>query len=113
MRAATLYREGLTLVESVHDQVGLARCLEGLATVAAAQAQGLRAARLGGSAAARRAALGVPLPPSARAAFEGAMAAARAALGEDAFATAWAAGQALSTEQAIAEAIHEAEMVSS
>lgn len=42
--------------------------------------------------------------PAARATYERTVATARAQLGEDAFATAWAAGTALSLDQTIAEA---------
>lgn len=50
--------------------------------------------------------------PATRATYERAMAIARAQLGEDAFATAWAAGQALTLEQAIAFALDGHEAVS-
>jgi len=64
-----------------------------------------RAVRLLGAAAAARVALGTPLPPAERAACERALGAARAHLDEDAFASAWAAGQALTLEQAITDAL--------
>ena len=55
--------------------------------------------------AAQRLAIGVPVPPSARASLERTTAGARAALGETAFATAWAAGEALTPDAATAEAL--------
>jgi hypothetical protein len=79
-----------------------------MAAVASAQGQPARAARLWGAAAARRGALGTPLPPVEHAHYERTVAAARTALGEGAFAAAWAAGQTLPLEQAIAEAAHPA-----
>jgi excisionase family DNA binding protein len=62
------------------------------------------AARLFGAAAVRAIELGEPFLLPARATYERATAAARAALGEDRFATAWAAGQALTPEAADEEA---------
>jgi hypothetical protein len=46
--------------------------------------------------------------PAARATYERAIALARARLGEEAFAAAWAEGRALSLEQALAEALDDA-----
>jgi hypothetical protein len=70
-----------------------------------ARGQVERAAWLYGAAAGLRTALGAPLLPAERALHKRAVADARAALGDDAFAAAWERGQALSLEQAIAEAI--------
>jgi hypothetical protein len=61
-----------------------------------------------GAAAAARAALGAPQPPLERANVEEAVGAARAALGEVAWAAAYAAGGALSLEEAIAEGLDDA-----
>jgi predicted ATPase len=72
------------------------------------QGQAPRAARLGGAAAALREALGIPLSPlqpHLRADHELAMQALRAALGEEVFAAAWAAGRALPLEEAVAQAL--------
>ena len=52
-----------------------------------------------------REALGAPQPPQEQAETEQAVAVARAALGEAAWAAALAAGQALTLEEAIAEAL--------
>ncbi len=49
--------------------------------------------------------IGVPLPPADRADYERRVTAARAALGEETFVTAWAKGQALTLDQAIGEAL--------
>ena len=46
--------------------------------------------------------MGTPIPPVYRAAYERSVAAARAQLGEQAFATAWAEGRTISPEQALA-----------
>ncbi|MBF6592054.1 MAG: hypothetical protein IVW57_16215 [Ktedonobacterales bacterium] len=67
--------------------------------------RGARAARLLGTAAVLREELGTPQPAGERADVDRAVAAARAALGEEAWAAAFAAGQALTRERAIAEAL--------
>ena len=63
------------------------------------------AARLLGAAAALREALGIPVPASEREDHDRAVAATRTALGETAFAAAWAAGRALPVEEAVNEAL--------
>ena len=86
-------------------RAGAPRGLEQLAATAGVAGQGARAARLLGAAAALREALGAPQPPQERTDTEQAVAPARAALGEEAWAAAYAAGRALTLEQAIAEAL--------
>ncbi len=104
-QAITLYKQSLTLYRAMGNRQDAGECLEGLAAVAGAQGQPHYAARLLGAAAALRAAMHTPLPVVDRAAHDRIMAAARTALGDDAFAAAWAAGQALPLEQAIDEAL--------
>jgi non-specific serine/threonine protein kinase len=104
-RAAARYRESLALYIEVQDRLVATRCVEGLGMVAALRGDAARAARLCGAAAARRAELGAPLRAAGRAAVERTTATARAALGEAAFAAAWAAGEGLSLEEAIADAL--------
>ena len=79
--------------------------LEGMARVEAARGRPERAARLLGISAAQREEMGRPLSPFVQADHDHAASAARAAMGEDAFAAAWTAGQAMSLEEAIAEAL--------
>jgi hypothetical protein len=50
--------------------------------------------------------LGCRPPPAAWSTHERAVALARAQLGDEAFAVAWAAGAALALDEAIAEALH-------
>lgn len=104
-QAIILYKQSLTLYRAMGNRQDAGECLEGLAAVAGAQGQPHYAARLLGAAAALRAAMHIPLPVVDRAAHDRIVAAARTALGDDAFAAAWAAGQALPLEQAIDEAL--------
>jgi DNA-binding NarL/FixJ family response regulator len=70
--------------------------------VVAQQGETIWAERLLAAAAALRDSLGVPLPPVCRAEYERSLAAARAQLDEQAFAVAWAEGQSMTWEQALA-----------
>jgi hypothetical protein len=79
--------------------------LEGLARVDGAQGRGIRAAQLWGAAGALREAIHACLPPNERPRYERALAAAQAQLDPATWEAAWAAGQALTPEQAIAFAI--------
>ncbi|HEX6739191.1 MAG TPA: LuxR C-terminal-related transcriptional regulator, partial [Vicinamibacteria bacterium] len=97
--------EALALHEERGARWGVAYCLEGLAVVAGRRGQAARAARLGGAAEGLRAAIGAPAPPAHRAHYAPYLAAARARLGGAAWAAAWAAGRALSPEQAAALAL--------
>jgi tetratricopeptide (TPR) repeat protein len=131
-RAADLYAEALGLLRMLDDKAALAACLDGVAAIAcivtarhphggpigsAAQdgpqaitpARGAleRAARLFGAAASLRDGLGVGEIPADRTLYDSSQAAARAALGDEAFAAAWRAGQAMTVRQAIAYALEE------
>jgi predicted ATPase/class 3 adenylate cyclase len=105
--ATVFYKESLGIYRRTGEQRGIASGLEGLAGVAADDDQAERAARLFGAADALREAIGAPLAPGERADYDRHLAAARAALGEGAFAAAWAEGRALPMEQAIALALDE------
>ena len=104
-RASKLYAESLELMRRFGFRAAAVDCLEGLARVAAMQGRPERAARLLGASAALRDEMGAPLAPASRADHDHAANAARAALGEDAFAAAWAVGQAMSLEEAITDAL--------
>src|SRR5436853_5546825 len=82
--------------------VDIAPTVEGLAVVVAEQGETTWAVRLLAAAAALRGSLGAPLPHVCRAGYERSLAAARAQLGEQAFAVAWAEGQSMTWEQALA-----------
>jgi tetratricopeptide (TPR) repeat protein len=103
--AAAQYRESLAALQAFGAQRAIAECLEGLGWVAQVAGPPERAARLWGAAATVRQATGIPRAPFLVPLHQHAEAAGRAALGEAAFAAAWAAGQALSLEEAIAFAL--------
>jgi len=96
--------QGLTISQTLGDQASIAWCLAGLGSVAALDEEPERAARLWGAAEALRQTIGCRPAPAARATYERLLAEARAQLGDAAFDTAWAEGQALSLDQALAEA---------
>jgi predicted ATPase/transcriptional regulator with XRE-family HTH domain len=105
-RASALLIESLPLAWQRGDRAGVAWCLEGLASVAWAQEQPRRAARLFGAAEALRQTIGVPLPPVERANYKPSLARVCTLLDEATFAAAWAEGQVLTLEQAMAEALN-------
>jgi hypothetical protein len=80
-------------------------CLEGLSRVAGAQGKMERAARLCGVAAAVREDKGWPPPPAKRAEIDRTVAATREALGEEAFAAAWARSNALPLGETIKDTL--------
>jgi hypothetical protein len=109
-------REVVTLGVEQGSPVTAAHALDGLAWVASRRGAAQQAARILGAALARRRAVGLidgrasrnlesPVQRSLR---QEAEAAARAALGEDTFATAFADGEAMSLEQAAAYALDDA-----
>jgi predicted ATPase/class 3 adenylate cyclase/DNA-binding CsgD family transcriptional regulator len=115
-RAVGLHTQALVLYRELSDQWGIIESLEGLAaageqvqqhrttsTVEAGRFR--RAARLLSAAAALRTHTGYPMSLVDCEDVERAAVAARDALGEPAFAAAWAEGRAMTLEQAIAEAL--------
>jgi predicted ATPase/class 3 adenylate cyclase len=110
-RAVTLAREGLALYQAAVDERHYGNGLEVCAILSATQGRTERAARLLGAAAASRARIGMPRSMEGPTAvdIESAVAPGRAALGEEAWAAAFATGQALTLEEAVAEALDEAD----
>jgi len=104
--ATTHLTEALELFKDMRDRAGMAWCLAGLAGAAALGEEPERAAWLWGAAEALRDSIGARPAPAARATRERLMAQARAQLGATAFEAAWAAGQAVSQERALAVAMH-------
>jgi tetratricopeptide (TPR) repeat protein len=103
-RATELFTEALIVDRKTEDKVWIAIDMIGFAGNAGAQ-QPERAARLLGFAQALLDALKVVLEASDRPDYDRIVAAARAQLGEEAFAAAWEAGRSLTLEQAIEEAL--------
>jgi tetratricopeptide (TPR) repeat protein len=110
-RAGDLHAEALTLCRTTGDRRLSVYCLEGLAAVAGAHGQPKRAARLFGAAETMRRLINAPCPPNEQPHYERLVAVARAQLDEEEFAAAWAAGQAVPLEQAIAEALSSQEAI--
>ncbi|HWE63591.1 MAG TPA: hypothetical protein VHB98_17905 [Chloroflexota bacterium] len=100
--------DGIPARHPLGDKPGFAECFEGLAVVAAAIGQPLRAARLFGAAEAVRETIGRPVEIEDRAVHERTIPAVCDALGEEECAAAWAAGRAIPLEQVIAEALGDA-----
>jgi hypothetical protein len=86
------------------DQARVADYLNAIGRLAAARGQWPSAARLLSAATALYHTLGIEQFPDHRGEHEHAVAAARAGLGDEAFAVAWDAGQGLEPENAVAEA---------
>jgi tetratricopeptide (TPR) repeat protein len=106
--AMALCREGLILCQESADRCGVGWLVQVLAGASAAEGMFERAARLMGMADGTLESTGGSLPPLWRDIADRAAAACRAALGEEAFAAAWAEGRAMTLEQAIAYALEEA-----
>jgi tetratricopeptide (TPR) repeat protein len=104
-QAARFYRESLELNRRIQYMPGIVYCLYGFAGISALRGLPERAARLAGAGAALCAAIGLDLPELSAAAYERNIAVARTQLGEEVLAAAWAAGQGIALEQAIAEAL--------
>jgi tetratricopeptide (TPR) repeat protein len=100
--AASLYTESLAIRCETGQKRGIAESLEELAAVANGKGQAEQAARIFGAAATLRHQIGAPIPTGERADYERHVAATRAALGEAAFAAAWAEGEAMTLEEALA-----------
>ena len=103
--ARALLGESLTLRRDMGDKLGIAYSLESLAGLRSEESDPALAARLWGAAAELRRKIDAPFPPNIRAAYDRAVAAARASVGGDAFAAAWAEGSGLTMEEAAALAL--------
>ncbi len=102
--AAAAFADAFEQGHATDNQTGARSRLAGVAVLAVGCGFPEAAARLLGAAEIQTRALGTPFQLPQRTAYERATAAARAALGEDRFAAAWAAGQTLTREAAVAEA---------
>jgi len=109
-RASALFTEGLALFQEFESEGGIAQCLLGFAGVASTTGQGVRAARLCGAVEALLESVGTSiesfLPLDDRIHYDRTIATMHAPLDDAAFAAAWAAGRAMTLEQAITEALN-------
>ncbi|MFE1547450.1 BTAD domain-containing putative transcriptional regulator [Streptomyces sp. NPDC058718] len=104
--ALKLQEEGYATALTSGDPRAVALALEGLASAHAPAGRPRGAALLLGAAAALRSSTGAPLPPAERADVDRTEEAARTALGEAAFAAAFAHGGSLPHATAVSEAAH-------
>ena len=109
--AGTYYRESMALARAHGDTTFLGAGLAAIGTIAADRGEAEQAARLLGAAEAMYQVAGAWSFIAARGQHRQAIDTARAALGEESFAAAWAHGQRLSREQATAEALQAAATV--
>lgn len=100
--------EGIALHQRLHSLLGIAESLEVFAALTATRGQFTRALQLSGAAARLRATIAVPAPPYWQDWLTQQIEPARRALGATASADALAAGAAMTTDQAIAEALRSA-----
>jgi ATP/maltotriose-dependent transcriptional regulator MalT len=99
--ARALLEESLKMSLELDHKWNIARCLEGLAAVAAAQGEPVRAVWFMGAAQALCEAIGTPLPSLPQAMHELTIASLRTQLGEQAFDVSWAEGRAMTPEQVL------------
>lgn len=100
-RAGLLHNEALVLQARMGNTAGVAASLEAVAALGAETGRCDRAARLLGAADALRRTNGYVLSPSERSCHESGLALVRQRLSPEKFEEAWAAGAALSTEEAV------------
>lgn len=101
-RAEDLHHEALALRVRGVLFPGVAESLEALASLAGDHESYTEAARLFGATSTFRDSMGLARWPAEQAGYDGELARARQALGEKAFEAAWAEGQALTVEDAVA-----------
>ena len=98
-------RESVTMSLELADRNGIAQGLECLAKVAVGTDAPARAARLWGTAERVREEIGQAMLLNHRPSYNRAVAAARTALGDDAFALAWREGREMTLEEAVRHAL--------
>jgi predicted ATPase/predicted Ser/Thr protein kinase len=103
--AMALYRQSLEMWRNVGERTEFPRALENLAAVMSAVGQHDRAVRLWGAAETLRGTILVPRPASESEQYSRQINGARVTLDECGFATAWAQGQAMDIDRAIAYAL--------
>lgn len=104
--ARRLFGESLVLEQELGSPLGILQNLEAFVALAVAERRPEVAARLAGAAAAWRLEAGLPASLTEEREQQRCLAVARRALGEAAYATEWAMGQAMAPDDAIALATH-------
>jgi predicted ATPase/DNA-binding CsgD family transcriptional regulator len=105
-RAASLLASSLSSLLLLNDLWGVATVLPAASRMAGEQGRFEWATRISGAIARMHETMGAPLKVPFRIRYEQNLAAARAALGDEQFNAAFAAGHAMTPEQAVAEALH-------
>jgi tetratricopeptide repeat protein len=103
--ARRLYQQSIVVWQDLGQHAAVAHQLECFAFIARAQDQLPRAARLSGAAEALRETLGTPMTGFERMEYDREVAELRGQMDTEAYASNWAAGRAMSLEQAIAYAL--------
>jgi len=104
-QARSLYTQSLTILIELCNSWGMFYSLEAFGYLAVAEGQFERAARLFGATERLAEEIGTSIVPTERTEHERDVAAARAALGESAFATAWAVGRTMTLDGTLAYAL--------
>lgn len=104
-RARALYAESISIWRGHGYGRGIATALVGLATISGASQQPERTARVLGAAETARQEFGLSLWATELAAYERTLAAVRQLLDPETFEVAWAAGEQITLDEAVAEAI--------
>ena len=105
--ARSFHIKALTIRRGMGNRRAIAYSLNALAALAATQQKAAWAVRLFGAAEDLQKLIHFTISPRERTEHDQAVATARAALGEEAFAAAWAEGKAMTLEQAITYALEE------
>ncbi len=103
VQAIGLFRESLVIQQDIGNQAGIAECVTGIAAALIGQGEAECGARLLGAAEVLRESVGATLWPANRIEYDRNLARLHESLDETTFATAWAAGRAMSLQEAIAE----------
>ena len=97
--------EALEMRRDLSDRLSMAHSLDSIAATASRAGFAEAGTRLYGASECLREELGAPIPPSERTRYETGLEMTRSAIGDEAYDRAWAAGRALSLEDAVAEAL--------
>jgi predicted ATPase/class 3 adenylate cyclase len=109
--AAALDAEALEMRRDLGDRLSLAHSLDSIAATASRAGFPEAGARLYGASERLREELGAPIPPSERGHYEAGLTMTRSVIGDEAYDRAWAAGRALSLDDAVAEALYIARQI--